>query len=120
MITLLEGLPENVVGAEAIGTVTDDDYENVLVPAVRQRREAHGKIRLLYVLGDAFDGWTAAAMWEDAKLGLRDPSAWEKIAVVTDRDWLRHAVGAFGWMLPGEVEVFAVDDLDAAKDWVAR
>jgi hypothetical protein len=120
MITLLEGLPENVVGAEATGTVTDDDYENVLIPAVRESRDAHGKVRLLYVLGEAFEGWTAGAMWQDAKLGLREPSAWEKIAVVSDRDWLRHAVGALGWMLPGEVRVFEVADLDEAKEWVAR
>jgi hypothetical protein len=119
MITLMEGLPENVVGAEATGTVTDDDYENVLIPAVRKSREEHGKVRLLYVLGEGFEGWTARAMWQDAKLGLREPSAWERIAVVTDKDWLRHAVGALGWMLPGEVKVFDVGELDAAKGWVA-
>jgi hypothetical protein len=119
MITVLQGLPDNVLGVEASGKVTDDDYEQVLIPAVREKREAHEKIRFVYVLGEDFDGWSMGAMWEDAKLGLKDPKAWEKIAVVSDKDWLKHAVQALGWMIPGEVRVFDLAELDAAKDWAA-
>lgn len=119
MIQLLTGLPDNVLGAEASGKVTDDDYENVLIPALRAKREAHDKIRFVYVLGEEFDGWSLGAMWEDAKLGLKDPRAWEKIAIVTDKDWLEHAVKVLGWMIPGEVRVFELDDLDDARKWAA-
>jgi hypothetical protein len=59
-------------------------------------------------------------MREEAKLGLDDPKAWEKIAVVSDKDWLAHVVKAFGWMIPGEVRTFHLDELDAAKEWVAH
>jgi hypothetical protein len=58
-------------------------------------------------------------MWQDAKLGGGDLRAWEKVAVVTDKEWVAHAVTAFGWMIPGEVRVFELDDLDAAKRWAA-
>jgi hypothetical protein len=119
MIRIIEGLPPNVLGAEAVGKVTDEDYEMVLEPAVREKLEAHSKIRYVYVLGDDFDGWTLGGMWEDAKLGGRDLSAWEKIAVVTDKDWVRHAVKGFGWMIPGEVKVFSVGELEAAKGWAS-
>jgi hypothetical protein len=119
VIRILENLPENVLGVEASGTVTDDDYENVLVPAVREKREQQGRIRFLYVLGEDFDGWTMGAMWEDAKLGLKDPKAWEKIAIVSDKDWLRHTVNAFGWMIPGEVRFYGLEELDDAKAWAA-
>jgi hypothetical protein len=119
MIRVLDGLPENVLGVEAAGKVTDDDYESVLVPAVQEKRKTHEKIRFLYVLGEEFDGWTMGAMWEDAKLGLKDPKAWEKVAIVSDKDWLKHALKAFGWMIPGEVRFFDLNGLDAAKSWVA-
>jgi hypothetical protein len=119
VIRVLDGLPANVLGVEASGRVTDDDYEAVLVPAVREKRTAHDRLRFLYVLGDDFDGWTMGAMWEDAKLGLKDPKTWEKIAVVGDKDWLAHVVKAFGWMIPGEVRAFHLHELDAAKAWVA-
>jgi hypothetical protein len=120
MIRVLDDLPANVVGVEASGRVTDEDYDAVLVPAVTEKRAAQDRLRFLYVLDADFDGWTMGAMWEDAKLGLDDAKAWEKIAVVSDKDWLAHVVKAFGWMIPGEVRTFHLDELDAAKEWVAH
>jgi hypothetical protein len=119
MLRVLDDLPSNVMGVEASGKVTDDDYESVLVPAVRSALDAHERIRFIYVLGDDFDGWSLGAMWEDAKLGLRNPRAWEKVAIVSDSEDVRHMVKAFGWMLPGGVRLFGLDELAAAKDWTA-
>jgi hypothetical protein len=119
VIRVLENLPENVLGVEAVGKVTDEDYEQVLTPAVQEHRAAHGEVRFVYVLGEEFDGWTLGALWDDAKLGMKDVKSWEKIAVVTDKDWLQHAVKGFGWMVPGDVRVFGVQDLDAAVEWAA-
>jgi SpoIIAA-like len=45
---------------------------------------------------------------------------WHRIAVVTDVDWVRHLMGLFGWMSPGEVKLFALDEFDEAKTWVAE
>lgn len=119
MIRVLDGLPDNVLGVEAVGKVTDDDYENVLTPAVNDKLGAHDTIRCIYVLGDEFDGWTLGGMWEDAKLGGGELRRWEKIAVVTDKDWVRHAVKGFGWMIPGQVRVFSIAELDDATAWAA-
>ena len=119
MIEVLENLPENVFGVEAIGTVTDDDYEQVIVPAIARQREELGKVRFVYVLGEQFDGWTLGALWDDAKLGIKDLGTLERIAVVTDKDWLQHTVKAFGRMVPGRLRVFGVAELDAAVAWAA-
>ena len=119
MIRVLTDLPPDVLGVEATGKVTDDDYEKVLIPTIQEHRKAHEKIRFVYVMGEDFDGWTLGAMWDDAKLGLRDARAWEKIALVSDEDWVEHTVKAFGWMVPGEVRVFELDDLDDALAWAA-
>jgi len=119
MLRILGGLPANVLGVEATGTVTDADYEGVLVPEVKRKREAHERIRFVYVFREDFAGWTTGAVWQDAKLGLKDPTAWEKIAVVTDEDWLRHTVEAFGWMVPGDVRCFELDELRQAEEWAA-
>ena len=120
MIRILNDLPENVLGVEVIGTVTDDDYEKVLVPAIQNMRSRDQGIRIVYVLGNDFDGWTTGAAWEDTKLGLSELRAWQKIAVVSDKDWLRHSVTAIGWMMPGEVRAFDLDDFGAAKEWAAK
>jgi len=83
-------------------------------------REGHDKIRLLYVLGDDFDGYSVGAIWEDAKLGAHSLTAWERAAVVTDVGWIRHLMAAVGWMLPGEIRVFGLDGEDEARAWITE
>jgi hypothetical protein len=120
MLTLIPDLPEGVVGVEAQGQVAASDYEQVLVPAVDAARQAagEGKVRLLYVLGSDFPDYTSGAAWEDTKLGLGRIRSWERIAIVSDADWLRRAVHGLGWMMPGDVKVYGADEVDAARAWV--
>lgn len=118
MIELIEGLPEGVVGLEAVGEVTAEDYERVATPAIEAARDGRETVRLLYVLGDRFERYTAGAMWDDTKMGLSHPFSWERIAVVTDDGPMRAMVHGFGWLIPGHVQLFAVAELDDAKAWV--
>jgi hypothetical protein len=50
---------------------------------------------------------------------VKHHSAFKRIAVVSDKDWVAHAVHAFAWMVPGELAVFGLDDLERAKEWAA-
>jgi hypothetical protein len=120
VIERIEGLPAPVVGLRVSGDVTREDYERVLLPAVASMREDHDKIRLLYVLGDDFDGYSAGAIWEDAKLGAHSLLAWDRIAVVTDADWMRHLIAAFGWMMPGEIKVVGMSGEGEARAWITE
>ncbi len=118
MIERITDLPDDVLGFEAVGEVEADDYKNVFVPAIEAAVKDGGKARIPYVLGSRFDGYSAGAAWQDTKLGIEHLRAFERFAVVTDVDWVRHAVKAFGWMIPGHVRVFANSDRDAAVTWV--
>jgi len=122
VLTLIPGLPPTVVGVEAHEKISAEDYEKVLIPAVEAAEAASsdGKVRLLYVLGQEFPDFTAGAAWEDTKLGLGRIRHWERIAVVSDADWLRRAIHALSWAMPGEVRVFASNDLKEARNWVTR
>lgn len=119
MIELLENLPDNVVGFEAIGQVTANDYKEVLDPAVTSAIARVGEINLLYVLGDQFTGYTGAAMWDDAVVGTEHLRHWKKIAVVTNTPWVSHSVHAFAWMMPARIKVFSVAEKSTAIDWVS-
>jgi hypothetical protein len=114
----IENLPDNVLGFVAKGKLTGDDYDRILIPAVDQALASHDKIRLLYVLGEEFDGVTGGALWDDTKVGFSHITRWEKIAVVTDKEWLRHAVDIFGYLIPGEVKGFTSSELTDARAWV--
>jgi len=118
MLKLIPGLATNVVGIEAVGKVEATDYQQVLDPAADRAVRDHDRVRLLYVLAGDYEGYTPAAMWEDAKLGSRHLKAWERIAVVTDHEGLSDAVRAFGWFMPCEVRTYPVSQLEEAKAWI--
>lgn len=118
MLEQLEDLPSGVIGVEAVGEVDAGDYEKVLHPAV-DAAATDGRIRLVYVLGDRFDGYSSGAAWQDAKLGFEHLRAWDRVAVVSDLEWVEHLVSLFGWIVPGEVRRFPLGEQDTAIAWVA-
>ena len=120
MVENIPGLPENVLGFTAKGTVTAHDYESVIIPAVEAQFARQKKVRFLYHLGEEFTGFEVAAMWDDTKLGLKHFSGWEKMAVVSDVAWIRVAIEAFGLALPGRVRAFHDSELADAKRWVGE
>lgn len=119
MIEQIPDLPAGVLGFEAVGEVTAADYKDVLIPAVEAGLKANEKIRFLYVLGERFEGYSAGAALEDLKVGVEHMRGWEAMALVTDVDWIGHAVRAFGWVIPGEVRIFPVAERADAEAWVS-
>jgi hypothetical protein len=123
MIETIEGLPDGVIGFRFSGHVTGDEYTSVLLPPLKERIERKEKIRLAVVIDEDFDRFEAGALWNDMKFGLGGGlahlSVWERMAMVSDAGWVKHAIGLFGWLVPGDVRVFAVSELDDAKAWLA-
>src|SRR5262245_55169325 len=113
-------MPAGTLGFRVSGKITRDEYFQMLDP-VKERLERGEKVSFLVVTDDDFHGLELAALWEDVKaagsVGLQHRSAWERLAVVTDKDWMRHAISAFGWLSPGELRIFEPDELEAAKAW---
>jgi hypothetical protein len=120
MLRTIDDLPENVLGFEAVGEVTADDYGSVLVPALEAMLASQPKARLLYVLGPEFDKFSGGAAWRDATVGMRHFTDFERVAVVTDKDWIENMVEAFGFVMPGDVETFDFDELNEARAWIAE
>jgi hypothetical protein len=120
-VARIEQMPEGTIGFRAGGEISGEDYEAVLEPPMRAAVEA-GEVRLLFVVEDSFK-MEPGALREDAKmgieLGLRHPSAWKRMALVTDVEWVARAIRMFAWMTPGEAKVFELGQLDEAKAWVA-
>lgn len=121
MIERIEDMPTGTIGLRASGKLSREDYQQVLEPALREGVES-GEMRLLFVMPD-FDGLEPGAMVEDVQTGLRtwvrDHAAWKRFAFVTDVEWLAKSMRAFAWLAPGEVRVFSLGELDAAREWVS-
>ncbi len=120
MITVMDGLPKGVIGFSAEGVVTDVDYKSVLIPETEKALKREGKLRFLYFLGPQFRSFAAGAMLDDTLFGARHFFDFEKIAFVTDNQTFAAIVHGFGFLMPAAVRTFAVEDLEAAKAWLAE
>ena len=117
MIRVLHDMPAGVLGFEAVDDVEEEDYANVLVPAIEQAISEHGKVRIVYVLGPEFDEYEGDAAWEDLKLGVHHPASFERMAIVTDARWAGPAVKVFSIVWPGQARKFPLAELESAKRW---
>ena len=119
MIEILTDFPDNVVAFICHGHVTKDDYDTVLIPEVEKRLKQHEKLRIYYEFAPDFNGIDPGAAWEDAKVGFSHFLSWERIAVVTDVEWIKQ-MRFFGFLMPAEVRVFPLADSAKARGWIAE
>jgi hypothetical protein len=120
MLRILDDMPAGVLGVEATAKLTSGDYTDVLRPALQAISDNGEKIRIVLVFPDeSFGGMEPSAMWQDVKLGLYDWKAWERIALVTDIDWMRQGLRLFAWAVPGAVKDFPISERAAAVAWAA-
>jgi hypothetical protein len=120
MIALEQGFPDNVIAVDCKGRVTRSDYERVLIPAVEAALKKHDKLRLYYHVGSGFEGIDPGAVFEDMKVGFSHLTRWERIAIVTDVEWIRLAIRAFAFLMPGAVKFFDIAEDKSARDWIAE
>lgn len=119
MFRPMENTPADLVAFEAEGRISDSDYKDILVPAIDAAVAAHGKVRIVLRFGPAFEGYTAHAMLDDALLGLAHWSHFERLAIVTDVDWIDHGLRLFAPLIPGKTRVFPADATQEALSWAA-
>jgi SpoIIAA-like len=119
MIRIVDGSPAGVLVVEASGRLTPADYAEVLEPALDAAAKDGGRIRVVVVFPGDFDGLEVGAVWQDLKMGVRDWSAWERIALVTDHAWMRDGLRMFAWAVPGEVKAFELAQRADAVAWAA-
>ncbi|MFJ8129476.1 SpoIIAA family protein [Streptomyces hydrogenans] len=117
VISRLEKLPNGVIGCEASGKISAEDYRDAVLPALTHAAEA-GEVRFLLVVRD-FDGMSGGAFWEDLKVGAGHLRKWKRVALVTDVEWMAHVTSLFGWVTPGETRTFPLADRDRALAWAA-
>jgi hypothetical protein len=120
MIEIINDLPENVIGFRAIGKVTKEDYEKILVPAVNAHSKKFDKINFLLVLDTNVSNYTFGAWVNDALVGLKHLTHWHKVAIVSHSDFIKKFTNIFGQLIPGIYKGFLENEIEIAKNWVAN
>jgi hypothetical protein len=113
-------MPAGTIGFEAIHEVDDDDWEETVEPILRQEIAEGRDLRLLYLIGVQAGELEGDAMQADTEFRVRHATSFERVAVVSDEDWMRPALRALSFLLPGRARGFRVRELEQAKAWLAE
>lgn len=89
-------------------------------PVLRSDIAAGRKVRLLYLVGPGADEIEGDAAKADTGFRARHANDFERVAVVSDESWIKPTPQALSFLMPGGAREFAVDDLPAAKKWLAK
>jgi hypothetical protein len=119
MLQFINDLPPHVVGIHAIGEVTKEDMNAVLIPRLDELVEKQGEINYLLVLETDVSNFTAGAWLEDFKLGLKNFTKWNRIAIVSDQKAVELFSYAFKVFIPGKSKGFPLSKLQDAVTWVS-
>lgn len=109
----------NLITASGSGRISHEDYTERLIPALEAAVKDAGKVNLLYLLGPEFEGFDMQAMWDDTRLGMTHLNDFKRIAFVSGNDLLRNAVHAMSILMPADVRVFDLQDLEQARTWAS-
>jgi hypothetical protein len=119
MITIMDNLPANVLGVSAEGKITRTDYKSVLIPVVEEQLNANKKLRMLYQLGNDFTGFELTTLLDEARMGMKYLSTWDRIALVSEHLMANTFAKFFSHMVSCEFRVFKNTELEEAKKWIA-
>jgi hypothetical protein len=118
MIEQLEGFPGHILAFVGKGNVTKADFERTIAPAVANALKNYDRLRLYYETGPDFGGIDRDAVLDDIGLGLGALMRWERIAVVTDVEWIKQATRFFSFLMPCPMKVFSASESVQGKLWV--
>lgn len=115
----MRGSDRDVLGLCATGKLTAGDYRDVLVPTVQSLLDRFGTLKVLFLIGEPFDGWTLRAAWVNTVFDIGHRNDFRKVAVVGAPRWEQWCVNvAAAWLMSGELRTFDRERLDAAWEWV--
>jgi hypothetical protein len=118
MLEPIQDLSDEISGVRASGRVSQEDYVRVLEPILQEAKRTGRHVRLLYEFGPHFQGLTATALWEDARVFARFLPQLERCAVVSDIRWVQRVSRAAAKIAPLPLRVFESAQRDAALAWL--
>jgi hypothetical protein len=123
VIENVSDLPAGTLGFRASGKISSDEYRAMMEP-IYAALEQGEKLNIYFELADDFHGLDWGALLQDMKaagsVGLKHRSAWQRMALVTDKDWVKHGASAFGWLAPGELRLFDPAEREQARAWLSE
>ncbi len=116
MIKRIPAEDKNIFAFQAIGKLTQEDYQEFL-PQLEELIRKHGRISMLVELID-FEGWEPKAAWEDFRFGMTHDRDFDRIAIVGDSKWEKAMVALANLVSRTRMRFFQREDIDQAWEWL--
>ncbi len=118
MLELLPQSTDQAIALLAKGRLTDTDYQQVMIPRLRELIAKQGKARMMLVMDPGFRGWEAKAAWDGARFGFKHRKDFAKLAMVGPPKWVKWAVEVEDQFVSCEVQTFGAKQEQEAWEWV--
>ena len=116
MLTQQTDPASGVIEITVDGAISKEEYQ-ATVAAIQAAIDAHGKVRVIEVIRSL--GWIDPGVWwEDVRWVFGHLNGIGRCAVVTDKGWVGSITRAVSALMPTEIRVFGLGELDAARAWV--
>ncbi|MBT2581509.1 STAS/SEC14 domain-containing protein [Planococcus sp. ISL-109] len=116
MLSFVTSKDEQTLAIEVEGKMTKEDlekFDNVVFDKFRNDE----KFSVYAVIGD-IDTPSAGAIFEELAIDAKRWSQYNKLAVVSEKDWLTKITGVID-KLPGvQVKHFPLDQMEQAWNWI--
>ncbi|AXA33494.1 STAS/SEC14 domain-containing protein [Francisella adeliensis] len=99
---------------EVEGKLTHKDYVETLIPKFEELA-GKGKLKVLVIMSN-FEGIEVKAMLDDLKTAVKHRKDFEKVAVVTEADWIKVGLNVFKGIVSADVKTF--HDEKSASIWM--
>jgi len=117
MISIINDAPQNVAAFNATGDVTKEDFDTIVIPHVKSKVEEFGELNYLLYLDTDLGNFTMGAWLQDAFLGIKNITKWNRAAIVTDKEGVQKFTDIFSVVMPGEFKSFPKENLYNALYW---
>src|SRR4051812_16876081 len=94
MVELLKDLPPHVAAYKASGAISTEEYEAVVMARVDEVAATYGRINFLVQLETGMENYSIGAFIDYIKVSFEHFSKWNRMAIVSDQQWLRRTYDA--------------------------
>jgi len=119
MIAVIKNAPANVAAFTAVGDVSKEDFEQTVLPHVKAVVDQYDELNYVLNLDTDISNFSMGAWWQDALLGIKNITKWNRAAIVTDKESIRNFTAIFSKIMPGEFKGFEKEELEKAINWAA-
>lgn len=106
----------NIAEIMVDGKVTREDFDTI-APRLENFIEKHGTVRLLEEIRN-FSGFELSLLWDNMKFSFGHMKNFDRVAVVTDKRWIKNWTKLGNTFINAEVEAFELDEIEDARAWL--